>query len=123
MADLHTITIDLDDIRTRAKAVSQIRLNRNTTPEEDMRAALYNLERAIDECRLAEYALKVEQQKADQTMVDAGYDSEGGMGEDGAFARQMLVFSQYVETFTRRMAAIDRALEDRNDKQATSETP
>ncbi len=119
MADLRTITIDLDDIRTRAEAVSQIRLNRNTTPEEDMRAAMYNLERAIDECRLAEYALKVEQQKADQALADAGYDS-GATGEDGPFGRQMTVFRQYAETFARRIAAIERVLEDRSDNQTSS---
>ena len=114
LANPHTITIDLDDIRVRAEAVSQIRLNKNTTPEEEMRAAMYNLERAIDECRLAEYALKVEQQKADQALADAGYDS-GSTGEDGEFGRQMVVFRQYAETFARRIAAIERALEDRRD--------
>lgn len=119
MADLHTITIDLNDIRERAEAVSRIRLNRATTPEEEMRGAIYNLERAIDECHLAEYALKVEQQKADQMMLDAGYDSEGSMGEDGTYGRQIVVFSQYIDTFTRRIAAINRVLEDRNDAQST----
>ncbi len=120
MADRRTITIDLDDIRTRAEAVSQIRLNRNTTSEEDLRATKYNLERAIDECRLAEYALKVEQQKEDQTLADAGYESGSGTGEDGVFARQMVVFRQYAETFTRRIAAIERVLEDRSDNQTSS---
>lgn len=118
MADLHTITINLDDIRTRAQAVSQIRINRNTTPEEAMRAAMHDLERAIDECRLAEYALKVEQQKADETMIDAGYET-GAMGEDSPLARQMAMFRQYAETFARRISAIERALEDRSDKQTT----
>ncbi len=116
MADLHTITVNLHDIRTRAEAVSQIRINRNTTPEEAMRAAMYDLERAIDECRLAEYALKVEQQKADETMIEAGYEV-GALGEDSPLARQMAMFRQYAETFTRRIAAIERALEDRSDKQ------
>ena len=117
MAEVHTITINLDEIRTRAEAVSQIRLNRTTTPEDEMRATLYNLARAIDECRLAEYALKVEQQRAEQTMTDAGYDVAGGLGEDSALARQMIVFRQYAETFTRRIAAIERALEERSDSQ------
>ncbi len=121
MADLHTITINLHDIRTRAEAVSQIRINRNTTPEEGMRAAMYDLERAIDECRLAEYALKVEQQKSDETMIEAGYEV-GAMGEDSPIARQMAVFRQYAETFARRVAAIERALEDRSEKQTTPET-
>jgi hypothetical protein len=121
MAELNSITIDLHDIRTRAQAVSQIRINRNTTSEEDMRATMYNLERAIDECRLAEYALKVEQQKADQTMVDAGYELGGGTGEDGVFARQMIVFREYADTFTRRIAAIERVLADRADQQETPE--
>lgn len=119
MSDLRTITIDLDDIRKRAEAVSQIRLNRNTTPEETMRETMHNLAWAIDECRLAEYALKVEQQKADQMAADAGNEPEGGGGEDGPYGRQMVAFRQYAETFTRRIAAIERLLEDRSDKQAT----
>ncbi len=114
MAEVHTITIDLDEIRTRAQAVAQLRLNRNTTSEEDMRLAMYNLERAIDECRLAEYALKVEQQKVEQMMTDAGYES----GEVSPLARQMDQFRQYVETFTRRIAAIERVLEERRDLHA-----
>ena len=72
-------------------------------------------QRYLDECRLAEYALKVEHQKAEQMMTDAGYDAEGGLGDDSPFARQMSVFQQYAETFTRRIAAIERALEDRRD--------
>ena len=122
MAELHTITINLDDIRTRATAVSQLRINRNTTPEEEMRATIYNLERAIDECRLAEYALKVEQQKADETLVDAGYEAGGGLGEDSPLARQMTMFREYAETFTRRIAAIERVLEERSDRQTPPET-
>ncbi|GAC1649928.1 MAG: hypothetical protein NVS4B8_23830 [Herpetosiphon sp.] len=114
MADLHTITVDLDEIRAHAEAVSKIKLNKSTTPEDEMRAAMYNLDRAIDECRLAQYALKVEQQKVDQTMVDAGYEM-GGTGDDGAYAPQIAVFRQYTETFTRRIAAIERVLEDRRD--------
>ncbi len=86
-----------------------------------MRAAMYDLERAIDECRLAEYALKVEQQKSDETMIEAGYEV-GAMGEDSPIARQMAVFRQYAETFARRVAAIERALEDRSEKQTTPET-
>jgi hypothetical protein len=120
MADRHMITINLDDIRTRAEAVSQIRLSRNTSTEEELRTTMYNLERAIDECRLAEYALKVEQQKEDQRLTDAGYEGGSGMGEDGEWARQMVVFRQYAETFTRRIAAIERVLEDRSDNQTTS---
>ena len=46
MAQLPTITIDLDEIRTRAEAVSRIRLNRNTTPTDELRATLYTLARA-----------------------------------------------------------------------------
>ncbi len=115
MADVHTITIHLDEIRARAQAVAQIRINRTTTSEEDMRLTMSNLERAIDECRLAEYALKVEQQKAEQMMTDAGYEAGGGLGEDGPLARQMAMFREYSETFTRRIAAIERALEERRD--------
>ncbi len=111
MPELHTITIDLDDIRTRADAVSQIRLNRTTTPEDEMRATLYNLARAIDECRLAEYALKVEQQRAEQTMTDAGYET----GADSAIERQLTMFRQYADRFTRRIAAIERLLDERRD--------
>jgi len=116
MAELHSITIDLDEIRTHAKAVSEIRLNRTTTPEEEMRVAMYNLSRAIDECRLAEYALKVEQQKTDQAMADAG-DESGATGEDGVYAPQINMFRQYAETFTRRIAAIERTLDDRLNQQ------
>ena len=111
-----TITINLDEIRTRAEAVSQVRINRKTTSEEDMRATMYNLDRAIDECRLAHYALKVEHQKAEQAMIDAGYETGGDSGEVGALARQMEVFLEYTETFTRRIAAIERVLEDRRDQ-------
>ncbi len=87
-----------------------------------MRTAIYNLERAIDECRMAEYTLKVEQQKSDQAMEDAGYEAGGGTGEDGPFARQMILFRQYAATFTRRIAAIERELESRSDKQTTPES-
>jgi hypothetical protein len=111
MSELHTITVNLDEIRGRAEAVSQIRLNRTTTPEDELRATRYTLERAIDECRLAEYALKVEQQKADEALAEAGYEP----GDDSALARQLTVFRQYAERFTRRIAAIDRALEDRRE--------
>ncbi|MBA3945231.1 MAG: hypothetical protein H0X37_11790 [Herpetosiphonaceae bacterium] len=121
MAALHTITIDLDEIQARAEAVSHVRLNRNTTPEEEMHAAIYNLERAIDECRLAEYALKVEQQKADQMMAETG-DETGDTGEDGPFERQISVFRQYADTFTRRITAIARVLEDRRDAPTPPET-
>ncbi len=121
MAEVHTITIDLDEIRTRAQAVSQLRINRKTTSEEDMRQTMYNLERAIDECRLAEYALKVELQKSVQMMDDAGYETAGG--EDSPLARQMAQFREYAETFTRRVAAIERVLEDRRDLPATPATP
>ncbi len=86
-----------------------------------MRAAMYNLERAIDECRLAEYALKVEQQQADQRMAEEGNDM-GGTGEDGTFARHMTVFRQYTETFMRRIAAIERVIEERSDSQTAAET-
>ena len=114
MAELHTITINLAEIQTRAEAVAQIRLNRATTPEDELRATRYTLERAIDECRLAEYAVKVEQQKADEALVDAGYEP----GEDSALERQLTVFRQYAARFTRRIAAIDRALEERRDSEA-----
>lgn len=120
MPDVHTITVDLDEIRARAQAVSQLRINRNTTSEEDMRMTMYNLERAIDECRLAEYALKVEQQKSEQMMQDAGYETGG---EDSPLARQMTMFREYAETFTRRIAAIERVLEDRRDLPTTPDTP
>ena len=116
MADVHTITINLDEIKTRAQAISQLRLNRTTTSEDEMHSTMATLERAIDECRLAEYALKVEHQKAEQMMTDAGYDAEGSLGEDSPLARQMTVFRQYAETFTRRIAAIERALEERRDQ-------
>ena len=111
MAELHTITINLAEIQTRAEAVSQIRLNRTTTPEDELRATRYTLERAIDECRLAEYAVKVEQQKADEALVEAGYEPD----DDSALAQQLTLFRQYAERFTRRIAAIDRALEDRRE--------
>ncbi len=119
MAELHTITVDLDEIRTHAKEVSQVRLNRTTTPEEEMRMAMFNLARAIDECRLAEYALKVEQHKLDQELADAG-DESGAVGEEGVYAPQMNVFREYAETFARRIAAIERVLEDRANQQETS---
>jgi prefoldin subunit 5 len=111
MAELHTITVNLDEIRSRAEAVSEIRLNRTTTPEDELQATLYTLTRAIDECRLAEYAVKVEQQQAEEALVEAGYEP----GDDSALARQLTLFRQYAERFTRRMAAIDRALEDRRE--------
>ncbi len=112
MAEMHTITINLDEIRTRAQAISQLRINRTTTSEDDMRVTMYNLERAIDECRLAEYALKVEQQKTAQAMDDAGNED---LGDDSPLGRQMMVFREYAETFTRRIAAIKRVIEDRRD--------
>jgi hypothetical protein len=111
------ITIDLDEIRTRAEAVAQIRLNRSTTPEDELRATLYTLERASDECRLAELVLTVEQQRADLAMAEAGQEAASGSGEDGAFGRHMVTFRHYVETFTRRIAAIERVLEARADAQ------
>ena len=111
MAELHTITINLDEIRSRAEAISQIRLNRTTTPEDELQATLSTLARAIDECRLAEYALKVEQQKAAEALAEAGYDPD----DDSALARQLTMFRQYAERFTRRIAAIDRALEERRE--------
>ena len=117
MTDVHMITINLDEIKTRAQAISQLRLNRTTTSEDEMRSTMSTLERAIDECRLAEYALKVEHQKAEQMMTDAGYEAGGGVGEDSPLARQMTMFREYSETFTRRIAAIERVLEDRRDLQ------
>ena len=117
MANLGTITVDLDEIRTRAQAVSQIRINRNTTPEDEIRSIMYTLDRAIEECRLAEYALKVEQLKADQTMADAGYEPGSESGEDGVFGRHVEQFRQLVETFTRRIAALERVLEERSEHQ------
>ena len=122
MADVHTITIDLDEIRTRAQTISQIRLKRHTTSEDERRLTMSTLERAIDECRLAEYALKVEHQKAEQLMIDEGYDPADSLGEDSPLARQMTMFRQYAETFTRRVAAIERALEDRRDLQTPPDT-
>ena len=121
MADVRTITVDLDEIRTRAQAVSQLRINRKTTSEEDMRLTIYNLQRAIDECRLAEYALKVELQKSEQMMDDAGYETAGG--DDSPLARQMTMFREYAETFARRIAAIERVLEERRDLPAERDTP
>lgn len=112
MAEVQSITIHLDEIRTRAQAISQQRINRTTTSDDDMRLLVYNLERAIDECRLAQYALKVEHQKAEQVMTDAGNED---LGEDSPLGRQMVVFREYAETFTRRIAAIERVLEDRRD--------
>ena len=117
MPHLPTITMDLDEIRTRAEAIAQIRFNRNTTPEDELRATLYTLERTIDECRLAELALKVEQQWADLAMAEAGQEAASGTGEDGAFGRHMATFRQYAETFTRRSAAIERVLDARADAQ------
>ncbi len=53
--------------------------------------------------------MKVEQQNVDQAMTDAGDEP----GDDHALARQMTVFCQYADRLTRRIAAIERALEDR----------
>jgi hypothetical protein len=115
MADVRTITIHLDEIRTRAQALSQVRIKRNMASEEEMRQVMYNLDRSIDECRLAEYALKVEQHNSEQTMSDAGYATDDGQDDDSPLARQMTIFRQYAETFTRRIAAIERVIEERRD--------
>jgi hypothetical protein len=112
MAEVQSITIHLDEIRSRAQAISQVRINRTTTSEDEMRLLIYNLEWAIDECRLAEYALKVEHQKAEQMLTDAGNEE---LGEDSPLGRQMVEFREYAENFARRIAAIERVLDERRD--------
>ncbi len=121
MSDLHTITINLDEIRTRAEAIAHVRLNRTKTSEDELRMTLYQLERAVDECRLAEYALKVELQKTEQAMADAGYDATA-MSDASPLARHMTVFREYAETFTRRVRAIERVLEERRDLSSEPDT-
>lgn len=121
MADLHTITIDLDDIRTRAETISQIRINRNTTPDDVLRETMQTLALAVDACRLAEYAVKVEAHKADQALFDAGYDTGSSALEDGPHARQITQFRQYADSFERRIAALERELERRRDRPSPPE--
>lgn len=116
MADIHTITVDLDDIRTRAKTISEIKLNKTTTPNEVMEETLRIMNLAILECRLAELALAVEQQRRDQEMADAGY-GDGDIAGGEAINRQKEVFTGYAESFSRRASAIERLLEARSEAQ------
>jgi hypothetical protein len=116
MAEIRTITVDLDDIKTRATAVSQIKLNKTTTPNEVMVETLATLSRAIAECRLAEMALTVEGQRRDQEMVDAGY-GDGDLVGGEAINRQIAQFRTFADGFAKRIVAIERLLDARSEAQ------
>ena len=116
MADIHTITIDLNDIRVRAKAVSEIKLNKTTTPNEVIAETLTILKLAAMECRMADLALAVDQQRRDQEMADAGY-GDGDVAGGEATSRQQEMFRDFADSFTRRITALERLLEARNEAQ------
>ena len=116
MAEVRTITIDLEDIRTRAKAVSEIKLNKTTTPNEVLVETLSVLKLASLECQMANLALSVEQQRRDQEMADAGY-GDGDVTGSAAIERQKATFTEFEETFARRISAVERLIDQRNEAQ------
>lgn len=116
MADVRTFTVDFDEIRNRAKSVSEIKLNKNTTPNEVLVETLSILKISTLECQLALLALTVEQQRRDQEMADAGY-GDGDVVGSAAIDRQKETFTEYEESFTRRIAAVERLIESRNEDQ------